>query len=158
MTEMKVEDVSAFRNFVRMEPAMFNELLTRIGPRIAKKDTWYRPALTPGLKLAVTLRYLASGDSYHSLMYGFRVAHNTISILIRDVCEAIIAEYAEELVRCPVTPDEWRRVADQFGTRWQLSHALGAIDGKHIAIRCPRQGGSLYYNYKVCTIYLYEKK
>ena len=80
-----------------MEPAMFDELLGRVEHRITKQDTWSRPALSPGLRLAITLRYLVSGDSYHSLMYGFRVAHNTISILVREVCEAIIQEYASEV-------------------------------------------------------------
>ncbi len=32
--------------------------------------------------------------------------------------------------------------------RWQFHHALGALDGKHVAIRCPQKGISLYYNYR----------
>lgn len=104
MVELREEDVPAFKNFVRMEPRMFQEVLTRLGERIEKKDTWYRKAIPPGLKLAITIRYLATGASYHSLMYNFRVAHNTISLIVRDVCEAIISEFAEEashsLSRC----------------------------------------------------------
>ena len=51
-------------------------------------DTFWRKALEPGLKLAITLRCLATGNSYKSLMYGFRVASNTISSIIPKVCEA----------------------------------------------------------------------
>ncbi|MCM8858028.1 MAG: transposase family protein [Candidatus Thiodiazotropha sp.] len=148
MHELRDEDLPAFRNFVRVEPAMFQELIARLGPRITKNDTWYRKALDPGLRLAITLRYLASGDSYRSLMYGFRVADNTISMIVRDVCQAIIDEYAEEVIACHTTPHEWRQIAEQFGARWNFHHTVGALDGKHIAIRCPRNGGSLYYNYK----------
>ena len=108
----------------------------------------YRRSLDPGLKLAIALRYLASGDSYHSLMYGFRVAHNTISSIVPEVCEAIIEEYGHQVVSCPTTPAEWHAVAQQFKARWQFPHVVGAMDGKHIAIRCPPGGGSLYYNYK----------
>ena len=60
---------------------------------------------------------MASGDSYKSLMYGFRVPHNTISLLIPEVCEAIIQEYSDEVISCSPTPDEWREVAQQFGAR-----------------------------------------
>ena len=81
-------------------------------------------------------------------MYGFRVVQNTISNIIPEVCEAIIAEYAEDVISCPTTPEEWREVAQLFETRWNFPHCTGAIDGKHVAIRCPPKGGSLYYNYK----------
>ena len=148
MKELEMEDTSGFKNFLRMEPAMFYELLQRLSLRISKKDTWFRKAHEPGLRLAITLRYLASGDNYHSLMYGFRVAHNTISLTVREVCEAIIEEYGEEVLSCPTTPEAWKEVAAQFGSRWNFFHALGALDGKHVAIRCPKRGGSLYYNYK----------
>ena len=148
MVELEHEDTAAFRNFLRVEPAMYHELVQRLTPRIQKQTTRMRQPLEPGLKVAITLRYLASGSDYHSLMYGFRVPHNTISIVIREVCQAILAEYAEEVMFCPVTPEEWRPVAEQFRTRWNFPHAVGAIDGKHIAITCPPGGGSTYYNYK----------
>ena len=85
---------------------MFDELLTRVGTSITKQNTNYREALHPGLKLAFTLRHLASGTKYHSMSYGWRVPHNTISLLIPKVYQAIIDEYK---VKCPTTPEEWRR-------------------------------------------------
>ena len=100
------------------------------------------------MKLAITLRFLATGNSYHSLAFSFRVAHNTISLFIPEVCDAICTEYKEEVFHTPSTPDEWRPIAEQFGKRWNFHHACGAIDGKHIAIRKPRKSGSLFYNYK----------
>jgi len=41
MSELSNEDVQAYKNFVRVEPAMFHKLLVRLGPRITKEDTWY---------------------------------------------------------------------------------------------------------------------
>ena len=54
-----------------MEPAGFDELVQRVSPRITKTDTHVRKALFPGLKIAQTARYLASGEKYPSLMYSF---------------------------------------------------------------------------------------
>ena len=148
MGELEREDVLGFRNSIRIEPARFYELLQRIGDRITKQNTFYRKPLEPGLKLAITLRYYATGDSYHSLMYSFRVAHNTISEIVLDVSSAIVAEFAVEVISCPTTSEEWQASADMFATKWQFHHAMGALDGKHVRIRCPAKGGSLYYNYK----------
>ena len=84
MRELRDEDLQLFRNFVRIDPLMFQELLTRIAPRIVKKGTWFRKALDPGLKLALGLKHFATGDSYKSLMYGFRVPHTTIRMFVQD--------------------------------------------------------------------------
>ena len=42
----------------------------------------------------------------------------------------------------------WRPIAEQFARHWNFHHAVGALDGKHIAITCPKQAGLNYYNYK----------
>ena len=93
MRELEAEDEAALTNLMRMEPAMYHELLHRLTPRLTKQDTNWRKALEPGIKLAITLRHLANGEAYRSLRYSFRVAHNTISLIIREVCDAIIAEF-----------------------------------------------------------------
>ena len=63
MRELEIEDEASFKNFMRVEPAMFHELVERLAPRIEKVVTRMRRPLEPGLKVALTLRYLASGNS-----------------------------------------------------------------------------------------------
>ena len=148
MVELARESQGDFTNYMRMEPCMFRELLDRIGPRVQKQNTHLRPALPPGLKLAITLRYIASGDSYHSLSYSFRVPHNTISLIVKEVSEAIVAELEPEVFNFPTSQQQWLDVAENFENRWNFPHTCGAIDGKHIAIKAPSNSGTLYHNYK----------
>lgn len=147
MQELMRESRGDFKAYLRIEPAMFREILDRLLPRITKNEEC-RPALAPGLRLAITLRFLATGNSYHSLAFNFRVAHNTISMLVPQVCSAIVAEYKNEVMVTPSTHDGWRESANGFSRRWNYHHACGAIDGKHISIRKPKKSGSSYYNYK----------
>ena len=93
MTELQNEDVAAFCNFVCMDPAMFREILTKVGPRIEKFDTWYHKAINPGGRLAITLHFLATGERYQSLIYSFCVAHNSISKIVCECYDAIFDEY-----------------------------------------------------------------
>ena len=104
--------------------------------------------MEPGLKLAVILRYLATGDKYPTLQYSYRVSRSTISLFVPEVCRAICEEYKNEVVQCPRTPQEWQAVAVDFKNHWNVPHACGAIDGKHVALRCPPITGNLYHNYK----------
>ena len=148
MSQLQATDLRGYRGFTRLDPQLFQEIVDRVGPRIQKTDTFFRKALDPGLKIAVTLRYMATGESYRSLSFAFRVGHNTISLFVPQVCKAITEEYMGEVMKCPTTPEEWKMVAQGFADRWQWYNGCGAIDGKHIVIRAPPGSGSLFFSYK----------
>jgi len=64
MTQLRNCDSSSFTNFVRMDMATFDELLQLVTPLIQRQeaqDTHFRQAIPVGERLAVTLRFLASG-------------------------------------------------------------------------------------------------
>ena len=61
MKELKALDTSSYRNFVRMSSSTFEELLVKVAPLIVRQDTRIRKAICPGERLAITLRYLATG-------------------------------------------------------------------------------------------------
>ena len=51
-------------------------------------------------------------------------------------------------MQCPTLPVDWLLVKSIFHRRWDFPHALGGLDGRHIPIRCPQGGGSLFQNSK----------
>ena len=69
MVELRNEDPSAFKNFMRMPPEMYDELVQRLTPALTKETTNWRPPLDPGLKVAITLRHLASGSKYRNTTF-----------------------------------------------------------------------------------------
>ena len=138
----------AFRNFTRLSTQLFKDWVKRLTPSARKEDTWYRDSLEVALKVAITLRHLATGNNYTSLMYLFYVPQNTTSVLVQDVCLAIWDEYGDEVVSIPTTAEGWKKIAASYSSRWNFHHVLGALDDKHIRIRCPANRGSQFYNYK----------
>ena len=133
---------------MRMTPEFFEMIKTRLEPRLARQATNYRAPISVGEKLAVTIRYLATGESYTSLSCQFRVGRSTISKFLPEVCRATQDEFTREYLRCPTTPDEWKELETEFRIRWNVPHALGALDGKHVALKKPKNSGALYHNYK----------
>lgn len=109
---------------------------------------YFREALEPGLKLTVTLCHLATDTSYAELIYSFRVAQNTICLFVPEVLETVIKEYSEDVMPAVVTPEQCQQIADDFQAKWNLPHACGALDGRHVRIKCSKEFGTLYYNYK----------
>ena len=90
MVELRAEDQAPFISFLRMPSAMFDELFERVGPRLTKRYTACRNPLESGLKLVLTLRHLASRQKNSSMKFSWRFPHNTISVIVREVCQAIM--------------------------------------------------------------------
>lgn len=148
MRELALDDGEAYRRFIRMDTATFEDLLQRVAPLITKRDTPFRRAIVAGERLAITLRYLATGDSQMSLQYAFYVAHNTISKIVSEVCRALYTVLSQDFLKVPQTHAEWLAVAQGFEELWQFPHCVGALDGKHVVIQPPPQSGAQFRNYK----------
>ncbi|KAL8559850.1 hypothetical protein ACOMHN_030186 [Nucella lapillus] len=122
LLDMTMQDLDQrmFRNYTRLTREIFMEVLDKICATITKQDTNMRNAIEPGLKLAVTLRCATPSR----------------------------------------TPTTWkpspmsgakmagRPLLTKFNTRWNMPHTMGALEGKHVAIKKPNKTGTLYHNYK----------
>ena len=61
VSELRDEDPKSFLNFLRISPGLFEGLLDMVSPLIKRENTSCRKAISPGMRLAITLRYLATG-------------------------------------------------------------------------------------------------
>ncbi|KAF9406033.1 hypothetical protein HW555_013451 [Spodoptera exigua] len=89
LNELVAESSREFKKFTRMSKADFEYLLNKVSPLIAKQDTQLRKAVPAKIRLAITLRYLASGDDFESLHFLFKVSPQLISQIIPEVCRAL---------------------------------------------------------------------
>ena len=91
---------------------------------------------------------LAGGDDQQSLAFSHRFCRTTVNHILWKTCSAIWKALGDIYVRPPSSPDDWREISRGFEDLWNLPHCVGAIDGKHVNMKCPNNSGSLYYNYK----------
>ena len=145
--EFRLNNCARFRQFFRVTPEQFDELLSKIRPRLERQDLCRTP-VSPEERLAITLRYLATGESRRSLGFAFRVSHNLVCRIVAETTRAIADEMMPQYVKLPDNPVEWRRVSQEFYLKWNYPNCIGAIDGKRVVVQKPDGAGSLYYDYK----------
>lgn len=96
MGRLRDTDPKGFRIFQRLSPEIWNELYDKVSPLIEKKTTMMRTPISAGARLAITLRFLATGDNYPTQMFSFLVASNTICGIIPETCKAIFQVLQDE--------------------------------------------------------------
>ena len=148
VAEMRLGDHESFYKYFHMTPQRFSHLLGLVGPSIKREDTRFCLAVPPDERLAITLRYLVTGDSIQTISFSYRVGHSTVSGIIDSTCDALWKVLLPEYMSRPSSHVEWKCVSQGFEQKWIFPHCLGAIDGKHIVIQAPACAGSTFYNYK----------
>ncbi|XP_018396293.1 PREDICTED: uncharacterized protein LOC108774640 [Cyphomyrmex costatus] len=136
-------------------------LLSVVGPHLQKQD-FIREAITPAERLALTLRYLTSGDSMTSMTFQYLMGKTTVCNIVRETC-SVIWNVLHPMVLPPIlTKEKWIEITRDFKELRNFIHCIGAIDGKHVIIQkialhiahrgtsphSPNNAGSSYYNYK----------
>lgn len=92
-------------------------------------------------------RFLATGDSYGSLSFAFRLGKMTVCSIIRETTEVIWKVLRKQYIPVP-TKESLKQAAEIFYAKTNFPHCVGAIDGKHCIIQAPPNTGTLYRNYK----------
>ncbi|XP_069678805.1 putative nuclease HARBI1 [Periplaneta americana] len=143
-----LDDEVKFKAYFRFTREQFYFLVNLIQDDLSTKpcNRVKRP-ISPAEKLALTLRFLATGESFHSLAFSYRISPSSISTFVPQVLQALKRKLLPRFLPNPNKID-WETKAEEFWDRWDFPNVVAALDGKHVRIVAPNQTGTLFYNYK----------
>ncbi|XP_057308066.1 uncharacterized protein LOC130645955 [Hydractinia symbiolongicarpus] len=124
----------------------FKEILAFIEPYITLKESGVMGAhqtISAAQRLVLTIRFLATGETYKSLSFQFRVSERALSYIVDEVTKTITEYIGKEYMKIPSSLDDWNKISEKFASRWNLPNCIGAIDGKHILVRPPHSFESI---------------
>ncbi|XP_011874581.1 PREDICTED: uncharacterized protein LOC105565748 [Vollenhovia emeryi] len=105
------EDPDLFFRYTRMDVDTFYELLDMVRPYLQK--TSLRKPICPEQRLAITLRYLATGDQVLSVALAYRIGESTAYKIIKETCEVIANILLGVYIKVP-SEDEWKHISRNF--------------------------------------------
>ena len=124
--ELRNEDHVSFTNFPAYAPSDVRRAASQSGSKdnqaahlIIQGSAWAWHEAGPDLTSPCLWEHA-------SMKFGWRVPQNTLSLVVREVCQAIMDEYVDEVLVCPSTPDGWRAIADKFFQRWNFDTAMSS--------------------------------
>lgn len=95
----EISSDTSFLNNIAMTAEIFNHILGRIEKDIQKQDTICRKSVSPAERLAATIRYLATGDSYRTINDKTQLSCAFLSTAVPNVCEAICRNFGDEYLK-----------------------------------------------------------
>lgn len=97
--ELLLTDSNSYQNFLRMDEEHFTRLTELITPEIYKADSSFRESISVAEKLAITLRFLATGESYRSMNYSSMISPSSFCKIVPIVCEALYRNLREDYLK-----------------------------------------------------------
>lgn len=86
----------SLKQYLRMNSEDFNYLLEKIRHKIERQH-YVRAPISAEDKLLATLRFIATGDDYSSIMFHHRISKTAISKFIPEVCDALVDVLKNEM-------------------------------------------------------------
>ena len=136
-----------FYKYCRMTPANFDKLLSLVNEYLPKQKKKGRKRISNEERLALTIRYLATGLSFAQLSQTWLLGESTCRFIINQVLSAMWLSLQPIYMPTP-TKETWLNNAKVFQDRWNLPFCVGALDGKHVIVDAPKNSGSEFFSYK----------
>ena len=61
-----------------------------------------------------------------------------MSKIIKETCDTIYKYLKDEYMSVSTTEEELLKISDQFVKLWNMPHAVGASNRKHVRTECPQ--------------------
>jgi len=90
-------------------------------------------------------RYIATDKSFISLHYEYLLGATPVSEIVRDTGDAIW-ECLKPACMSARDKTDWICTADEFYERTNFPNCIGAVAGKHIRMRKPKEIGLNFFN------------
>jgi hypothetical protein len=88
LRDLRVSEPSDFQNFLQIDATSFDEPLKMIMPQIEKRNTTMQDAIPPSQHLSITLRYLATGNTFEDLKFTYAISPQSIGVIVMETCTA----------------------------------------------------------------------
>ncbi|XP_031350493.1 protein ALP1-like [Photinus pyralis] len=146
--ELKKDEEKLY-SYTRMSIETFNYILNKIESEldVLEYNNLHTNPILAEERLVLTLRYLATGSSFRTLAFSFRMGASTVSKIVYQVCNILWTTLQPIHMRAPTT-SYFLCAAEEFERLWDFPNCIGSLDGKHVRIKCPAHSGSMFYNYK----------
>ena len=107
--ELLVEDTRTYKEMMRMSYKSYRKILGFIEPRITSKDSVVigGQIIIPAERLVLAIRFLATGETYCSLILQFRASERAISYIIDEVKKAIAQYIGKDYTKILSTSEDW---------------------------------------------------
>ncbi|XP_057290872.1 uncharacterized protein LOC130613562 [Hydractinia symbiolongicarpus] len=132
----------------RMSKTNFSKLCNLLRPFIFKQTTVMRAAISVETQVALTLYYLSDEGRMRKTANAFGIGKSEVSVVVKRVCKAICDHLGPRLISLPMTIDRVNEMTTKFESSHGFPQCLGAVDGTHVDIKCPKDNASDFINRK----------
>ncbi|XP_055846735.1 uncharacterized protein LOC129912490 [Episyrphus balteatus] len=139
-------DDQMVENF-RMDKQSFQFLCEKLSPALSPSAIVVREAIPVDMKVGIALYKLASCAEYRVVGNQFGVHKSTVKKCVYEFCRAVVDVLLKDEIHLP-DESECLSIIRGFEEKSGVPQILGAIDGTHVPIRPPLDGGADYINRK----------
>eukprot|EP00099_Drosophila_melanogaster_P021039 NP_648146.1 uncharacterized protein Dmel_CG7492 [Drosophila melanogaster] len=122
--------------FLAITESQFRYLVQKLEPIISQ----YAPqrkkkSFSAEERLAITLKYLATGEVHSCRNYCFRASKFVINEMIANICLGFYEHLKDQYVTLPKTDDQWRSAAEEMERKHNLPHCVGNLFMRSIQLQ-----------------------